>query len=134
MARTSRVKTLADLLNDHKALQEIGSQIVRSALAQSANIGGLKTKLEDPDWPDTWADVEAPPWDNLWQDSGGGNVHWPDSRPPSPKEPKGWQQGWDNGHSVPLGNIRGIQERVQPFFERNLTTEEKEILVKLNII
>jgi hypothetical protein len=135
MARNSRVKALAALLKDEKALQQIGSQIVISALAQSAKVGGLKTpNLGDPDWPDSWADANSPPWDNAWGDSNpGGNSHWPDSRPPSPNEPKGWEQAWDNGHFVPLESIRGITERVQPFFERNLTAEEKNVLAKLNI-
>jgi hypothetical protein len=103
MARTSRVKALASLLNDPKALQEIGSHIVRSALAQSAKIGGLKTKLEDPDWPDSWPDAVSPPWDNLWGDSGGSAPHWDDAKPPSSNYPKGWQQGWDCRPSALVG-------------------------------
>lgn len=136
MARKSRVKALASLLEDQKALQQIGSKIVRAALAQSARVGNLKpVNLGDPDWPDSWSDVEAPPWDNAWVDDGGSNPHWSEHNDPGPGAPKGWDRGWDNGTGfIDVESIGSIASRVQPIFEKTLTAEEKNILIKLNIV
>jgi hypothetical protein len=124
MPRPSQIESLANLLQNQQALQEIGSKIVRAALARTAVIAGIGQIANDPPWDDQWNDGGSG-WDNHWSDDGGGNPHWEDASP-------GWTNIWDNGPPVGVTSI--FSQNVQPFFSHQLNAQEIQILTNLKII